>query len=161
MLELNSTVFYGTTGVCVVERIETKKMGRELKDYYVLKPVAQCSSTVYIPTDNQLLLSKVREVISKKEVQSLLNETKTEDLWIDNESERRNVFASLVSTGSCSDRLNLMKTMHKKQRELAEKSKRLHLSDERFFKDVSRLVCDEFSFVLELTVKEVEELIYK
>ena len=55
MLELKSTVFYGTTGVCVVERMETKKIGRESKDYYVLKPVAQCSSTVYVPTDNEVL----------------------------------------------------------------------------------------------------------
>ena len=161
MLELNSTVFYGTTGVCIVERIEKKKIGRVFKEYYVLKPVAQCSSTVYVPTDNQTLLSKVRAVISVEEVNSLLSNDETTNMWIENESERREVFANLVSAGSCRERLDLMKSIHKKQRELYENSKRLHLSDEKFFKEVSRIVCDEFEYVLKLTVKEVEELIYK
>ncbi|MBE6798453.1 MAG: hypothetical protein E7525_01565 [Ruminococcaceae bacterium] len=161
MLELNSTVFYGTTGVCVVENIEKKKIGRVFKNYYVLKPVAQCASTVYIPTDNEALLAKVRKVLSVDEVKELIDATDSSDMWIEDESKRKEVFGGIISAGTCSERLNLMRSIHLKQQELNEKSKRLHLSDERFFKEVSRIVCDEFSHVLSLTVKEVEELIYK
>ena len=161
MLEFNSTVFYGTIGVCVVDSIEKKKMGRDHQDYYVLKPVAQCSSTVYIPVNNETLLSKVRNVISKEEITKLIKDTDGADLWVENESERRNAFSRIVTAGTCCERLGLMRTLRKKQRELTEKSKRLHLSDERVFKEVSRIICDEFSYVLNLTSKEVEELIYK
>lgn len=161
MLELNSTVFYGTIGVCVVDSIEKKKMGRNIQEYYVLKPVAQCSSTVYVPVNNEILLAKVREVVSAEEIKKLIKETDGADLWIENESERRNAFGQIVTTGTCCERLGLMRTIRKKQRELTEKSKRLHLSDERIFKEVSRMICDEFSYVLNLTIKEVEELIYE
>ena len=65
MLKLKDTVFYGTTGVCVVDCVEKKKIGNMKKDYYVLKPVSQSSSTVFIPTDNEKLLLKVTNTSSK------------------------------------------------------------------------------------------------
>lgn len=161
MLELNETVFYGTTGVCVVDCIEKKKIGKLTKDYYVLKPVSQSSSTVYIPTDNETLLSKVRSIISSDEVKSLIEKTEKDDIWVEDEAERKEIFGRIVSSGDCSSKLKMMRSIYSKQQELNSKSKRLHLSDERFFKEVSRIVCDEFSYVLNITVKEVEALIYK
>ena len=58
-MELKEKVVYGTTGVCVVDSIEQKKIGRNIKQYYVLKPVAQSTSTVFLPVDNEELLAKL------------------------------------------------------------------------------------------------------
>lgn len=161
MLKLKDTVFYGTTGVCVVDCVEKKKIGNMKKDYYVLKPVSQSSSTVFIPTDNEKLLLKVKPVISSDDINGLIHAKESfEDVWVENEAERREVFSNIITSGDRLSQIKLVRSIHNKQRELNTQSKRLHIADERFFKEVLRLICDEFSFVLKISVKEIEELIY-
>ena len=68
MLNLKDKVMYGTTGVCVVDSVESKRIGRETKQYYVLKPISQTSATVFLPTDNEKLLGKVRRILTVDEI---------------------------------------------------------------------------------------------
>ena len=161
MFSLGDTVLYATTGVCVVDSIEKKKIGKLTKEYYVLKPVAQSSSTVFVPVDNEVLTSKMRELITKQDIEKILGNTDVLDLWIDDEGVRREEFAKVVVCGERSRQFALARTLRKKQLGLSEKNKRLHIADERVFKEVLRIIVDEFSFVLGISPKEVEEIIYK
>ncbi len=160
MLKLNEKVMYGTTGVCVVERIEEKKIGREFKSYYVLKPVSQSSATVFLPADNEKLLSRVRKVLSADEVKEMLNVLPSEpDVWVDNDAERRVRFSEIISSGDRKACLVLVRTLHNRQTELSSKGKRLHIADERALKEAQRLVHDEFSVALDIEPCEVEAFI--
>ncbi len=153
---------YGTTGVCIVERIEEKKIGRELKSYYVLKPVAQSTATVFLPADNEKLLTKVRAVLSADEVKSMLKILPTEpDVWVDNDAERKLRFNDIISSGDRKACLVLLRTLHNRQSELSSKGKRLHIADERALKEAQRLVHDEFSVALNIEPCEVESIIRK
>ncbi len=156
MLKLNEKVMYGTTGVCVVDSVEDKRIGKEIKKYYVLKPVSQTSSTVYIPADNENLLKKARKMLSVEEIKNMLSSLSDEpDIWIDNDNERRERFSEIISSGDRKACLILVRTLHNRQSILTGTGKRLHIADERALKEAQRLIQDEFSVVLNIHPNEV------
>lgn len=156
MLELNETVMYGTTGVCTVEKIEEKKIGKITKSYYVLKPVANTASTVYVPTDNEKLLSKVRRVISKAEIDEILSAVSGEsDIWPESDGERKLKFGEIIASGDRKACLVMLRTLYKHQNMLTKVGKRLHMADERAMKEARRLISDEFSVALGIDSDEV------
>lgn len=156
MLALNQMVMYGTTGVCVVDSIQNKKIGKETKQYYVLKPVAQSSSTVFVPADNEKLLSKARRVISADEIKVIINDMRDEaDIWLDNDAERKLKFGEIISSGDRKACLVLLRTLINRQEYLSGKGKRLHIADERALKEAQRLIHDEFSVALNIKPEEV------
>ncbi len=162
MLKLNEMVMYGTTGVCIVEKIEERKIGRDIKSYYVLKPVAQASATVLLPADNEKLLSKAREVLTADEVMAIIGAVNKEtDIWVESDGERKLKFGEIMSSGDRKAFLLLLRTLYNRQRFLSTKGKRLHLSDERFLKESQRLVYDEFSIALNISFEDIGAFIRK
>ena len=160
MLTLSEKVMYGTTGVCSVERIEEKRIGRTVGKYYVLKPVSQSTSTVYVPYDNEKLLSKVRKVITPDEIKELFRSLSEEpDIWFENDAERRMKYNDIISSGGCKQYLLLIRTLYNRQVMLSNCGKRLHISDERALKEARRLISDEFSYALGTTREQAEKLV--
>ncbi len=160
MLKISETVMYGTTGVCMVERTEEKQIGRETKTYYVLKPVASNSSTVFVPTDNEKLLSKVRKLITAEEIDGILEKLSTEpDFWPENEGERKEKYSEIIASGDRKACLVVLRTLYNRQKILSRCGKRLHIADERAMKEARRLICDEFSFALGINADEVGTLL--
>ena len=156
MLNLNETVLYGTTGVCTVESIEEKRIGNVTRKYYVLKPVQQLSSTVFVPADNERLLSKMRRLLSPEEIKSMLHSLPKEpNIWLDDDNERKIKYNEIISSGDRKACLVLLRTLHSRQKKLAESGKRLHMADERAMKEAQRLIHDEFSFTLNIKPDEV------
>lgn len=156
MLNLKDTVLYGTTGVCTVESIEEKKFGKEVRQYYVLKPIKQSTSTVFIPADNQNLLSKVRELLTPDEIRDIIKSLPQEpDIWFNDESERKTKYSEIIASGDRKACLKLIRTLCNRQKELSLCGKRLHLADERALKEAQRLIHDEFSCSLNISVDEV------
>ena len=67
MYSVNEKIHYGGSGVCVIQEIATMRFGRTREKYYVLKPVYQNSSVIYVPVENEALVSKMRPVLSREE----------------------------------------------------------------------------------------------
>ena len=78
MFKINEVVVYGTTGVCRYDGVSEMKLGREVKQYYVFTPVAQGSSTVFIPTDNDLLLQRVHPLLTKARIDEIIELMQTD-----------------------------------------------------------------------------------
>ena len=86
----NDIVLYGNQGVCKVFDIVKKEMANEVNEYYVLKPVNDVHSTVYVPTQNEKLTSKMKKVLSVEEIYDLINDIPNEkEVWIDDFNERK------------------------------------------------------------------------
>ena len=130
MLKLNDTVMYGTTGVCTVENIEKKTIGKVTRTYYVLRPKAQTSSTVFLPADNEILLGKVRTVMTADEIIGIIRELPAEpNIWVDDDNERKLRYNEIITSGDRKRCLLMIRTLRSHQKELAEKGKRLHIAD--------------------------------
>ncbi len=160
MLKLHDTVMYGTTGVCTVQKVEEKKIGKVLRKYYVLKPMAQSTSTVFVPADNEGLLYKVRPVLTVSEINEMVASLAVQpDCWVENDADRKAYFTEIVSSGDRLKSLCMIKSISNRQKELSQKGKRLHIVDERIYREAIRLINDEFSYVLKINADEVQAFI--
>ncbi len=155
MFQVNDVIIYGAQGVCKITGIEEKVLSGKKKTYFVLKPVGDKGATIFAPTDNALVLAKMRRLLTKDEIHKLIDSMPEENaLWVENENERKELYKNILVKG---DHLGLIKMIkaiytHKKERE--DEGKRLHMSDERFFKDAEQILYNEFQYVLDISGKD-------
>ncbi len=73
-IEKGQYVTYGTNGICLVADIRDMSFVAETEKnkYYVLEPVSTSASTIFVPAGNQQLVSNIRPLMTKKEIDSLL-----------------------------------------------------------------------------------------
>jgi len=155
MFQVNDVIIYGTQGVCKITGTEEKIVSGKKKAYFVLRPVSDKGSTIFAPMDNELVLKKMRRLLTKDEIHKLIDTMAEESgLWIENENERKELYRTVLSNGDHLELIKMIKAIyaHKDQR-MAE-GKRLHMSDERFFKDAEQILYNEFQYVLNLGSKE-------
>lgn len=151
MFNVGDMVLYGSTGVCRISEVTDMRMGRETKKYFILNPVSQDNSTVFVPVDNELLVGRMRKVLTESEIKKMLNDVdQNENIWIDNDAERGEKFNEIIKSGDRGQIILVVRALYKHQRELTKHGKKLHLADERCLKDAERLIRDEFSIVLNI-----------
>lgn len=161
MFRVNDIIVYSSQGVCKIEGIEEKKLTGVNKEYFILKPINSDNSTYFVPTDNQMLIAKMRKVLSQKEINDLIDAMAKESAnWIANENERKEKYKHIISEGNHTELIKMIKAIfyEKKQRESA--GKRLHASDERFLKDAEQLLYGEFQYVLNLNKDQLMAYIF-
>lgn len=161
MYSVGQTVLYGTNGVCSITDITTKRVGKVSLEYYVLKPICSNTSTLFVPTHNEQLVSKIRYVLSEDEIRSILDNLPECGEWNDNKAERTEIFKKVISKGNCQELIKLIRLIHTHEVLQESKGKRLHIADERVLKEAKKMVCDEVSLVLHIDRETVIELILK
>lgn len=155
MFQVNDVIIYGAQGVCEITGTEEKTVSGKKKTYFVLKPVGDKGSTIFAPTDNELALKKMRRLLTKDEIHRLIDSMRLENaVWVPNENERKELYKSILAKGDHLELIKMIKAIfaHKKEREA--EGKRLHMSDERFFKDAEQILYSEFQYVLDLGGKD-------
>ena len=156
MFKINDNILYGSHGICKIIDITKQKFGNDVKEYYILNPVNNPSSTIYVPADNKKLLDKMRRILSEEEIYELIKaipDANTE--WIDNKNERNELFRSILSNGDRGEIIKLIKVIYKHKEELKSLGKKLHASDEQFFREAEKVIYDEFALVLNIKYEQV------
>lgn len=162
MYKVNDTVIYGTQGVCKIIEIAEKDFMGKKKEYYVLTPINNASTTLFAPTDNEAVLAKLRRILSKEEIHVLVNTMNNEEpVWIADEKERREKFREIIASGEHSALIQMIKAIWIQKQKREAEGKKLHMSDERFFKDAEQLLYDEFQYVLEINKEQLISYIFK
>jgi len=155
MFRVNDVIIYGAHGVCRIADMEEKTVGGVKRNYYVLKPVNDDGSTIFVPTDNELVLKKMRRLLTKEEVIDLIDSMTDEDgPWIKNDNDRKEHYRKVLSGGDHAALLRTIRGIYSHRREREAEGKRLHMIDERFFKDAEQILYNEFQYVLNLNSKE-------
>ena len=153
----NDTIHYGGSGVCLIQEIATMRFGRTREKYYVLKPLHQNTSVIYVPVSNAQLVSKMRPILTKEAADALIASIgQIEPVWIDDINQRKLKFDELLHSGNCADLICIIKPLLLQRTRRQAEGKTLHVSDESFLREAQRLLYDELASVLELTPKEVE-----
>ena len=160
MFSVEDRVIYGATGVCEITDIVENELTGVVREYYVLKPVDTDKSVIYVPIDNEKLTSRMRAVPSQKELKSMLNKVKGEQFsWIENNLERNECFHAILNDGDIQQIVVLFRTLHSRFLELSDCGKHLQKADERIYKECSKLLCSEFSSILNLEQSDVLSII--
>ena len=155
-------VVYASNGICLIEDI--KKMsfvrGEPEKIYYILKPLNDKSSTIYIPEDNETLLEKIRHILTKGEIEALITDVRKTDIeWIEDRKLRSADYRELLSRPHPATLLPLIKGISKKSAELSEIGKKLAVTDKSAFESSLRYISEEIAFALGIGINEASQYI--
>ena len=156
MREIGEIVLYGTDGVCQISEITEKKFGKETTKYYVLSTLYRGNSVIYVPVGNEKLESKMRDIISREELESIIcNMPKEESIWIENEPLRKIKYKEIITGGDRRDLFRLIKTLYEHRINQENSGKKMHMTDERFMKDAEKILYDEIAHVIGIDHRDV------
>ena len=157
MYSVNDTIRYGGSGVCMIQEIALMRFGRTRERYYVLKPVYQNSSLIYVPVENAALVAKMRPVLTRPEVEALIAEMPSvETAWEEDPQTRKLSFDNLLRSNECRDLVVLIKTLREHRDRRQKLGKALHVTDETYLREAQRLLYDEFAGPLGLKPAQVD-----
>lgn len=150
-------VLYGKTGVCLVkEQTTMARTGNGGALYYVLSPISDGRSSVYVPCDNPALVARMRPLLTREEIDELLSGADAVQLaWVDDRNERAMLYRSITGGGDRRELIRLICCLFRKKQEKTEAGKRLSTMDEMTLQESVRLVEEEFSMVLGISAAEV------
>lgn len=148
-IEIGSHVLYGKMGVCLVQEQRSIKMGKESGLYYVLLPVSDGRSSVYVPCDNEQLVARMRPLLQKEDIDAILSGADEEPLpWIEDRNERAALYRAVAADGDRRHVIRVVCCLFRKKQERQEAGKRLSSMDEAALQECVRLIDEEFSMVL-------------
>lgn len=153
---VGSYVLYGKTGVCLVQEQKTITMGKERNQYFVLCPVSDGRSSVFVPCDNEVLVSKISPLLTREEIDALLSDADVERLeWIDDRSQRIAFYRSVTTGNDRRMLIRLIYCLFRKKEEKQALGKHLSSMDETTLQECMRLIDEEFSMVLSIPRSQV------
>ncbi len=156
MYSVNETVMYGVQGVCRITEIAERNFGEKKVRYYVLKPVYNDTSTIFIPTENQKLTAKMRRILSSSEIDSLIRSMPDEELIsTGSETDRREKYSDILRSGDRRQLVRLIKTLYLRQTERKEQKKKPSAEDDRFMREAEKILYEEFAYVLHIRREQV------
>lgn len=156
MFSVGEVVVYGVQGVCRIRDKCTRKFGKEEQEYFVLCPVFDEKSVIYVPADKPALLAQMRAVLTKAELSELIvTADRNGSQWIENDNSRRDFCAEVIKSGDRSALMGLVSMLYLHSEELKGQKKHFHMADERSLKQAKKLLHDEFAYVLGIDPEDV------
>lgn len=146
----NQTVVYASNGLCDIEDVTQMSFisGEPKKLYYILRPKKDRNSTIYIPHDNDMLISKMRIPINVTEIEKLITDVKVR-CWIEDRKQRNLYYKELFAMPTPASLLSALKSILLKHVELTEAGKKLCAIDKDAYNNALGNLKDEFTFAFE------------
>ena len=149
MYQTGDKVVYGSHGICCVVGQETRVIDKRNVIYLVLEPMGQGAARFYVPTHNQAAMGKLRRLLTRKELEDLLNSEKIRvDGWIRDENQRKQTYRELISSGDLAKLMQMVHTLYRHKNAQAAAGRKVHLCDENFLRDAEKLLASEAAIVL-------------
>ena len=160
MYKKGDVVVYSASGVCEIEEISKKSFGSFSAEYYVLKPLMQKASTVFVPVNNEALVKKIHPILTQSEFEDIFNSLKNSaPSRFSTESERREKFAELLESGDRAALMNMVYDLNLHGKEQIESGRRLHIGDERLLRTAENMLFEEVAYVFNLELEAADEFI--
>lgn len=161
MFETGQNVLYGINGVCLVEGVTEKKIGKVTLEYYVLKPLSSNMQTLFVPVKNEQLVKRIRPVLSREEIEAILSDLPEIGEWNEDKNERTEQFKSIVYSADCKELIGMIRLIKARAAELIKTGRSLHMSDDRLLKEAEKMVTEEVALALGIEKQEVMDIILK
>lgn len=160
MFEIGEFVIYGFNGICRVQDITHLDIAGSEKDrlYYLLTPLGNAGSKVYIPVDNDKIT--VRKVLTDKEAWKLIDEIPDiDEMWVQNDKQREGVYKNALRTCDCRELVRIIKTSYIRKQERLKQGKKATATDDKYLKQAKDNLYSELAFAIGREKAEMEEII--
>lgn len=157
-------VVYGTNGVCHVDDVCEMAFpaGQEKKPYLLLRPLSDSASVIYLPSENQALIEKLRPTLTRRESEVLLASASERQMeWIEDRKLRTFTFRNMIQQSHPDLLLSLIRCVCVHRDELAAQNKKLASADREAMEAAFKAICEELVFSLERPREEIIEQIEK
>ena len=156
MYAVNDIVLYGADGVCTITAVVEKNVLGSNRLFYELHPVARRDAVLFLPTDNEKTMAKLRRVLTREEIISAIHGmTEEENIWIEKESVRKETYARIIKSGDHRKVIRLIKTLYEHRESLIGGGRKMHAADEAFLREAEAVLYEEFAYVLNIRRDEV------
>lgn len=156
MFEKNELIICGGHGVCRVIDITGNPIDRldKKRKYYVLEPVFEKTSTIYIPVDNDKII--MRRIMNKDEAQKLIDHiTEIDIMWIQEEKSREQTYKDAIRTYDSRSLMQIIKTLYQRKNIRINEGKKALSSDEQYLHKAEELLYSEMSMALSIPKDKV------
>ena len=146
-------VIYGINGACEVVEIGTLDFAGPDKIYYSLKPVCDARSTIFVPLDKEKEIPRM--VFSKKEVESIIEESKSVEAA--EYTPNREYCDVILKSGDNVEISKMIKLLRNMRKENRKNHKGLNIQEERILKDAEKIFYSEIACAFDMSMDEVVE----
>ena len=164
MFKIGEYVSYRAEGVCVISDIREESfnaMGKS-ENYYILTPIKDVNSVLYVPVNNEFLTSKMQLLLSADEICALALSLRDERMeWIPESRARTNSFREVLMDGDRRELIILVNTLVSQMALFSEQGKKHTSGDENTLKRAKRMLLEEFSATTDLSSEEELLLLLK
>lgn len=160
MFEKDQLIMCGGHGVCRVANVIGNPFDKfdKVRMFYVLEPVFEKASTVYMPVDNEKVV--MRRIMNRDEAEELIdNITEIETVWIKEEKGREQMYKDAIRTYDCQSLVRIIKTLYLRKQSRINEGKKVLSSDEQYLRKAETLLYSEMSLALDIPKDEVQEYI--
>ena len=159
MFKVGAYVSYRAEGVCVIKDIRNESFGAlgKSEEFYILSPLKDLNSILYVPVNNEVLTSKMHPLLTADEICALADELRDEKLeWIIDSRARNGALREILATGDRRELIVLVNTITDRIERSAEIGRKVTAGDETTLKRAKKMLLDEFATTTDL--KNDEEL---
>ena len=154
-LSIGDCIHYGGHGVCRICGRESRQFGTQQRDYFLLRPVGDEKTTLYLPVDARPDRVKLRNVLSASEIFTLVEQERQRPVsWISDCRQRRQACGETLRSGDAGRLMHLVKNMHAHEESMPD-GKFLPMSDQELLQSAETQLYNEFQFVLDIVPEQV------
>ena len=159
MYQTGDTVMHPSEGICTVEAIRSMQFAGTARDYYVLKPDADSSSsTVYLPVERGDAM--LRRLLSRKDVIELIHQSaECDDPWVEDSKKRKEAFQRILDEGNYPRIIRMIRALYEKGELRMSEGKKPCAADEALRERAERLIHQEFAYVLHMNQNETADFV--
>ena len=160
MYPVGSLLVYGRNGVCRVREIAPRPGNGAAPErlYYTLKPL-YTTETIIIPVDTKVAL---RPVLTRGEAEELVRSIpsiETESIRITSLPALSRYYQDAYQTSDCVELLQLIKSIHEKNRSATDNGRKPGKLDERYLRLAEDQLYGELCVALDLEREEIPSYI--
>ena len=161
MYQKGELILYGSTGVCRVTDVVSKKFSRTEPEklYYILTPLYQ-SGTITTPVENGKVFT--RPVISRDEAISLIDtipHIEAEAYHNTNLQQLESHYKQELESHDCRDLLRLTMSTYQKKKEREQAKLKFGAVDRRYMERAEDLLFGELAVALDIEREDVQAFI--
>jgi CarD family transcriptional regulator len=156
MYQAGATVLYGMHGVCEISGVDEKIVNGRSTDYYVLHPIFDEKTTIFLPVNKEGAVEKMRPVLSPDEIRKLIHAMPGETaFWIENANERKLRYREILAEGDRVAIVRMIKALYLQRQKRLALGKKPLASDAEFMRAGEKILYDEFAHVLKIKRERV------
>lgn len=147
MYNIDEQVVYSMIGVCRITDITQQSFGKDTKKYYVLKPINAENNTIYVPYDGGS--ARIQPLLTADEANNIIAAANDGDdtPFVFDKDE----CMAIIKSGDRRKTLRILRELNKSRKQAAAEKRKFHIVEENVLNAAKKLLCDEFSYVLNIT----------